>query len=64
MDIQLYSNSLNMRNRYSHKGAVKFNDSEMQHQQNYFTILMLFIQVTLKFNIELCLIYDLENDDN
>ncbi|MDE8290644.1 hypothetical protein [Erysipelothrix rhusiopathiae] len=60
MDIKEYNNSLNMRNRYSHKGAVRYNDSEMQHQQNYYTILMLFIQITLKFNIELCLIADLE----
>lgn len=60
MDIQQYNNSSNMRNRYSHKGAVNYNDSDMQHQQNYYTILMLFIQITLKFNLELCLIADSE----
>lgn len=64
MDKQLYSNGLNLRNKYAHKGAVNFNDSEMQHQQNYFTVLMLFIQVTLKFNLELCMIYDLEGENN
>lgn len=29
MDYKEYSNSLNMRNGYSHKGAVRYNDSEM-----------------------------------
>ncbi|MDE8286305.1 hypothetical protein PT180_00735 [Erysipelothrix rhusiopathiae] len=44
-----------MRNRYSLKGAVRYNDSGMHHQQNYYTISMLFTHITLKFNIELCL---------
>lgn len=62
MDVKQFSNSLNMRNRYSHKGSLKFDNSEMHHMQNYYTILMLFLQITLKFNIELCLIADLSNN--
>lgn len=56
MDAQQFSNGLNLRNRYIHKASVSYEDDDTQHEKNYYTILMLFIQITLKFNLELCLI--------
>lgn len=58
MDVKKFSDSLALRNRYLHKGGTSAEDNESNHQLNYYYILMLFIQITLKFNLELCYLID------
>lgn len=54
LDDKKYTNGFKLRNKYTHKGKVKHQDDEKTHYTNYYIFLMLFIQITLKFNNDLC----------
>ena len=49
-----YSRGPKIRNKYVHKGSLKNKSSDFEHEYYYNILLLIFVKITLKFNIELC----------